>query len=382
MPRPGSGPLSGIVRGMQAFMQTKQFYEQMESTNLQQEATRAQLDAFRQRQADYMSPQDTAQFQYDEALRRENAVTTQATTRNMGIEQPSDREGFVWRRNPQTRAWEEVKDEAYWFNKQTERAATQRGSSAGGYTGQIKPSDMKTLTELMENSIANLGFTKQNFEGIDGLPEDVLQKAMAQLTGGIYKEINPDTGKEEYRQIPYTDQAGAITTLYAGLLETDPQILAFARRMEDPSVLRSTIATMASRRSPLAEIQREVQRLSFEAVPSEQTGLGEAAERLAAQPIASIESIGPYAKFIAGTMVSDVPGLEDKGTALQDESFRTLLSINEHNINKSLEYLKAENFASGTIQAFIKFLLRTGKLTRGTQGETQGIPAPNIGSRP
>ena len=66
MPRPGSGPLSGIVRGMQAFMQTKQFYEQMESTNLQQEATRAQLAAFKQQQADYMSPDEKAQWERDQ----------------------------------------------------------------------------------------------------------------------------------------------------------------------------------------------------------------------------------------------------------------------------------------------------------------------------
>jgi len=377
MPRPDSGFLSGILAGVNQFKQTRQYYEQMESTNLQQEATRAQMAAFKQQQADYMSPTAKAEKDYDEYLRR-NKAGEDYKSELAGTER--ERRRVYWEANGIPEGG--VLDPDYNLSWIPGAGRAGKGSSAGGYTGQIKPSDMKTLTELMENSIANLGFTKQNFEGIDGLPEDVLQKAMAQLTGGIYKEINPDTGKEEYRQIPYTDQAGAITTLYAGLLETDPQILAFARRMEDPSVLRSTIATMASRRSPLAEIQREVQRLSFEAVPSEQTGLGEAAERLAAQPIASIESIGPYAKFIAGTMVSDVPGLEDKGTALQDESFRTLLSINEHNINKSLEYLKAENFASGTIQAFIKFLLRTGKLTRGTQGETQGIPAPNIGSRP
>jgi len=57
MPRPDSGFLSGVLAGINQFKQTKQFYEQMESTNLQQEATRAQLDAFKQQQADYMSPQ-------------------------------------------------------------------------------------------------------------------------------------------------------------------------------------------------------------------------------------------------------------------------------------------------------------------------------------
>ena len=375
MPRPDSGFLSGVLAGINQFKQTKQFYEQMESTNLQQEATRAQMAAFKQQQADYESPttiRDRELEDHEKRLRLRTTLEQEQYDRNRtrAGELPSTPEG-VFRLPTETGGWQYLADPTL----------SAKAKLKGMY--QIKPGDLKTLEELMENSITNLGFTERDFPGVVGLPEDVHRKAMAQLTGGAYPDFID--GKQQLVQWSMSDPASAVTTLYTSLLENDPQIVAFARRITDRETLNSIgaeIGQMAFRRAPISDVRREVQRLSFEAVPSEQTGLGEAAERLAAQPIASIESIGPYAKFIAGTMVSDVPGLEDKGTALQDESFRSLMAIHGHNINKSLEYLKAENLASGTIQAFIKFLLRTGKLTSGTQGETQGIPVPNIGSRP
>ena len=61
MPRPDSGFLSGILAGINQFKQTKQFYEQMESTNLQQEVTRAQLEQMQWQKQNRMTPEEQAE---------------------------------------------------------------------------------------------------------------------------------------------------------------------------------------------------------------------------------------------------------------------------------------------------------------------------------
>ena len=73
MPRPGSGPLSGILRGLQSFMQARQFYQQMETTDLQQELSRAQLEQIGWQRGQ----RETAQERFDRELRERAATEAQ-----------------------------------------------------------------------------------------------------------------------------------------------------------------------------------------------------------------------------------------------------------------------------------------------------------------
>ena len=62
MPRPDSGFLSGILHGIQQFKQTRQFYQQMETSDLQQERLRSGNEMARLRIGDYMGPQEQRAF--------------------------------------------------------------------------------------------------------------------------------------------------------------------------------------------------------------------------------------------------------------------------------------------------------------------------------
>ena len=74
MPRPDSGVLSGVLAGINQFKQTKQFYEQMEVSGLQKEASRAQLDAFQRREQDYESPGDIRAGRIQDQLDTEETI--------------------------------------------------------------------------------------------------------------------------------------------------------------------------------------------------------------------------------------------------------------------------------------------------------------------
>lgn len=367
MPRPDSGFLSGVLAGIQQFKQTRAFYQQMETGGLQQEAARAGLEQAEWQKQYRQTPQEAAQFQYDEALRR--AGGTERLRRDIGAEYaPGEDERALARLEAELKLRQQY-------------APTREA-------GQIKPGDLAKLDEIMGGVITSLGFTEQNFPGIAGLTEDVHMKAIAQLTGGVFIE----DGK--LVQWPFTDQAGAITTIYTGLAESDPQIIAFAGRIATeeelkagrlPDQVRNIIAGMAQRRLPIDKIRQEVQRVSFETMPAETTAVGEGAERLMAQPMTSLRSIIPFGKAIGGALLSDVPLIGGKASAIRDEGFRNLLAIHGGNVKESLNYLAKSSptfggMVSEIVQDFIRFLLRTGQLSEQAAAEIEGVPPANTES--
>jgi len=179
MPRPDSGFLSGVLAGINQFKQTRQFYEQMESTNLQQEVTRAQMAAFKQQQADYMSPKDRL------AAETEAKLNLEATVYNRNLDrQPAEDE----------RAFSKLERELELRSKYT-----QSKGGAGGIDGL---SAEKALAAID-------GYAKQQGIEMSGGASEVslgaLNKAVAYAQAGMWGEALTVVRADQLAKLPELD---------------------------------------------------------------------------------------------------------------------------------------------------------------------------------
>ena len=188
MPRPDSGFLSGVLAGINQFKQTKQFYEQMESTNLQQEASRAQLDAFKQQQADYESPTTLRAREledYEKRLRVGTILEQElyGKYRTRAGELPSTPEG-VFRLPTETGGWQYIADP------------------------KAKLKDINSLSA--EKALAAIdGYAKQQGIEMSGGASEVslgaLNKAVAYAQAGMWGEALTVVRADQLAKLPELD---------------------------------------------------------------------------------------------------------------------------------------------------------------------------------
>ena len=201
MPRPDSGFLSGVLAGINQFKQTKQFYEQMESTNLQQEATRAQMAAFKQQQADYMSPDEKALWERDQlgpnavaqgaagvaaapyTVRANNIGTQGQIDFNKGLGTPDAQPGQVGQYDPYTGKTSLVDDPGYGVipSWEAEQIFKDQPNMSAYFTVQPVPGQGKNMVKFVPKPRGSgSGY------GSPGMEMGRVTRAMSELNKQLY----------------------------------------------------------------------------------------------------------------------------------------------------------------------------------------------------
>ena len=195
MPRPDSGFLSGVLAGINQFKQTRQFYEQMESTNLQQEATRAQMAAFQRREQDYRSPQQVYDDEHEQYKRKLGA----------GAEAQLDLEGKLYGIS-KTR-WSDEDDRAIKMLEKRFELQSQynpNGRSAGaGAMGALKGTDAFKIANEMADRYLMDGDARNAFD--ESKVIEALMRGDWKLAKGILRVDQVLTGTDANKWM-YTGQ--------------------------------------------------------------------------------------------------------------------------------------------------------------------------------